>query len=252
MKTEQVRIKMVKKMFSFPPNSSFSSFIITLQSRRRLFTLIFHIKVGNLFSFPTCLEETLHIAVNTPQFLSVPARLRPIVLQRLRDQLQKRVMDIIGDQTLLDVAEISRRQMEANQYRSRILREVDAILASETLPSGEERVNGFQYSFTRGSTQVFSSTPPFGFLSEGLSGLQNSGISAGGLGEGEKKGVGVGVDDYDDYHNNEEEEEEEGCSSSWLGMTKRRRRMERERSIQHINQSYLASLGKELFGVKRR
>lgn len=51
-------------------------------------------------------------------------------MRLLRETLQKRVMTMIGEVTD-DVEEVSQRQMEANQFRSQILREVMEILQSE-------------------------------------------------------------------------------------------------------------------------
>ena len=72
-------------------------------------------------------------------------------------------MEIIGDQSLLNVSEVSHRQMQANEYRSRILREVEAILEDEQ-SSSRQSVNGFEYSYLPGSVHVFADPKPFDFL----------------------------------------------------------------------------------------
>ena len=46
-----------------------------------------------------------------------------------------------------DVEEVSQRQMEANQFRSQILREVMEILQSEIPEEGSNSANGFEYSY---------------------------------------------------------------------------------------------------------
>ena len=107
-----------------------------------------------------CIEETLHIAVNTPQLLEVPKKLRPAVLQLLREQLQEYVMGQLSD-TTDDVELMSHRQVEANQFRSRVLREVSEILEAETKKETTSYANGFAYRVQRGRRRVFSEVDPF-------------------------------------------------------------------------------------------
>ena len=112
---------------------------------------------------PLChdlIEETLHIAVNTPQLLEVPKKLRPAVLHLLRDQLQKYVMGQLSG-TTDDVELMSHRQVEANQFRSKVLREVSEILETETKKEAMSYANGFEYRMQRGRRRVFSEVDPF-------------------------------------------------------------------------------------------
>lgn len=81
-------------------------------------------------------------------------------MRLLRETLQKRVMTMIGEVTD-DVEEVSQRQMEANQFRSQILREVMEILQSEIPEEGSNSANGFEYSYRRGRQRVFNEVDPF-------------------------------------------------------------------------------------------
>lgn len=83
-----------------------------------------------------------------------------MVMKLLRETLQQRVMTMIGDETD-DVEEVSRRQMEANQFRSQILREVMEILQSEIPEEGSNSAHGFEYSYRRGRQRVFNEVDPF-------------------------------------------------------------------------------------------
>ena len=103
-------------------SNSFSSCTPSVPPQRKSYTSIFLQRVF-LPLLRDRIEETLHIAVNTPQLLEVPKKLRPVVLQLLREQLQKYVMGQLSG-TTDDVELMSHRQVEANQFRSRVLREV--------------------------------------------------------------------------------------------------------------------------------
>lgn len=60
-----------------------------------------------------------------------------------------------------NVEEVSQRQMEANQFRSQVLREVMEILQSEIPEEGANSTNGFEYSYRRGRQRVFNEVDPF-------------------------------------------------------------------------------------------
>lgn len=89
-------------------SNSFSSCTPSVPPQRKLYTSIFLQRVF-LPLLRDRIEETLHIAVNTPQLLEVPKKLRPVVLQLLREQLQKYVMGQLSG-TTDDVELMSHRQ----------------------------------------------------------------------------------------------------------------------------------------------
>ena len=92
-------------------SNSFSSCTPSVPPQRKLYTSIFLQRVF-LPLLRDRIEETLHIAVNTPQLLEVPKKLRPVVLQLLREQLQKYVMGQLSG-TTDDVELMSHRQVAA-------------------------------------------------------------------------------------------------------------------------------------------
>ena len=140
-------------------SNSFSSCTPSVPPQRKLYTSIFLQRVF-LPLLRDRIEETLHIAVNTPQLLEVPKKLRPVVLQLLREQLQKYVMGQLSG-TTDDVELMSHRQVEANQFRSRVLREVSEILEAESKKEAMSFANGFEYRVERGRRRVFSEVDPF-------------------------------------------------------------------------------------------
>ena len=140
-------------------SNSFSSCTPSVPPQRNLYTSIFLQRVF-LPLLRDRIEETLHIAVNTPQLLEVPKKLRPVVLQLLREQLQKYVMGQLSG-TTDDVELMSHRQVEANQFRSRVLREVSEILEAESKKEAMSFANGFEYRVERGRRRVFSEVDPF-------------------------------------------------------------------------------------------
>lgn len=157
--TQRKRSVMKRRSRWSHQSNSFSNCIPGVPLQRRSYTLIFRQRVLTPLHCD-CIEETLHIAVNTPQLLEVPKKLRPAVLQLLREQLQEYVMGQLSD-TTDDVELMSHRQVEANQFRSRVLREVSEILEAETKKETTSYANGFAYRVQRGRRRVFSEVDPF-------------------------------------------------------------------------------------------
>ena len=75
-------------------------------------------------------HEVLHIAVNTPQILTVPKHLRSRVIGLLKSQLQNRTLKML-DSVAGDAEEMSKMQMRANQFRLKVMDEVYDILLKE-------------------------------------------------------------------------------------------------------------------------
>ena len=99
-------------------------------------------------------DEILHIAVNTPQLLTVPSHLRPRVIGLLKTQLQNRTMKILNS-VAEDAEEMSMMQMRANQFRLKVMDEVYDILSNEEKEKNENKQtverNGYEYYYHENS-----------------------------------------------------------------------------------------------------
>ena len=94
-------------------------------------------------------EEVLHIAVNTPQIYEVPKTQRSRLLAILQSYLQKRVMQFLQGCSD-DPEELSHRQLEANRFRSTVMKQVYQLLREEQereMSMSSTVVNGFEYYF---------------------------------------------------------------------------------------------------------
>ena len=94
-------------------------------------------------------EEVLHIAVNTPQIYDVPKSQRPRLLAILKSYLQKRVMQFLQGSSN-DPEELSHRQLEANKFRSTVMKQVYRLLREEQereMSMSSTVMNGFEYYF---------------------------------------------------------------------------------------------------------
>ena len=97
-------------------------------------------------------EEVLHIAVNTPQIYEVPKTQRSRLLAILQSYLQKRVMQFLQGCSD-DPEELSHRQLEANRFRSTVMKQVYQLLREEQereMSMSSTVVNGFEYFFSFG------------------------------------------------------------------------------------------------------
>ena len=99
-------------------------------------------------------HEVLHIAVNTPQILTVPKHLRSRVIGLLKSQLQNRTLKML-DSVAGDAEEMSKMQMRANQFRLKVMDEVYDILLNEEEEEIENRHtverNGYEYYYHENS-----------------------------------------------------------------------------------------------------
>ena len=94
-------------------------------------------------------EEVLHIAVNTPQIYEVPKSQRSRLLAILQSYLQKRVMQFLQGCSD-DPEELSHRQLEANRFRSTVMKQVYQLLREEQereMSMSSTVMNGFEYYF---------------------------------------------------------------------------------------------------------
>ena len=94
-------------------------------------------------------EEVLHIAVNTPQIYEVPKSQRSRLLAILQSYLQKRVMQFLQGCSN-DPEELSHRQLEANKFRSTVMKQVFRLLREEQereMSMSSTVMNGFEYFF---------------------------------------------------------------------------------------------------------
>lgn len=94
-------------------------------------------------------EEVLHIAVNTPQIYEVPKSQRSRLLAILQSYLQKRVMQFLQGCSD-DPEELSHRQLEANRFRSIVMKQVYQLLREEQereMSMSSTVMNGFEYYF---------------------------------------------------------------------------------------------------------